>query len=100
VVNLFAEARTAFREAQKEVAIVLTDGRTNLSLTVDSVASVEAIAEDTIEDATGAMGSVKSDLLTKVAHRANDKGIVFLLDAEALLAGFAHSPPTPERPTP
>jgi chemotaxis signal transduction protein len=87
VVNLFAEARTAFRKAHKEVAIVLTDGRRHLSLTVDSVASVEAIAEDTIADAASAMGSVKSDLLTKVAHRANDKGIVFLLDAEALLAG-------------
>jgi chemotaxis signal transduction protein len=85
VVNLFAEARAAFRESHKEVAIVLTDGRKHLSLTVDSVASVEALAEDTIEDATPAMGSVKSDLISKVAHRANDKGIVFLLDAEALL---------------
>jgi chemotaxis signal transduction protein len=95
VVNLFAEARTAFREAHKEVAIVLTDGRRHLSLTVDSVAAVEAIAEETIEDAASAMGSVKSDLLTKVARRAHDKGIVFLLDAEALLAGFAQSPNDP-----
>jgi len=93
VVNLFAEARSAFRAAHKEVALVLTNGRKRLSLTVDSVASVEAIAEDTIEDATSAMGSVKSDLLTKVGHRANDKGIVFLLDAEALLAGHGDSPP-------
>lgn len=93
VVNLFVEARTAFREAHKEVAIVLTDGRKHLSLTVDRVASVEAIAEETIVDATAAMGSVKSDLLTKVAHRANDKGIVFLLDAEAMLAGLACAPP-------
>jgi len=97
VVNLFAEARAAFREAHKEVAIVLTDGRRHLSLTVDSVASVESIAEDTIADATSATGSVKSDLLTKVAHRANDKGIVFLLDAEALLAGRGDSQPAPGR---
>ena len=87
VVSLFAEARRAFREAHKEVAIVVTDGRKQLSLTVDRVASVEAIAENTIEDATSAMGGVKSDLLTKVAHREDDKGVVFLLDAEALLAG-------------
>ena len=87
VVNLFAEARTAFRESQKEVAIVLTDGRKHLSLAVDSVESVEAIAEDKIEDATPAMGGLKSGLLRKVAHRGNDNGIVFLLDAEALLAG-------------
>ncbi len=96
VINLFAEARTAFREANKEVAIVLADGRKHyLSLTVDRVASVEAIAENTIEDATSALGSVKSDLLTKLAHRAHDQGVVFLLDAEAFLAAFAHSPPTP-----
>jgi purine-binding chemotaxis protein CheW len=95
VVSLFVEARTAFRESHKEVAIVLSDGRKHLSLTVDSVASVEEIAEETIEDATSAMGSVKSDLLTKVAQRANDKGIVFLLDAEALLAGHCDSPPAP-----
>ncbi|MHC1768936.1 MAG: chemotaxis protein CheW [Verrucomicrobiia bacterium] len=88
VINLFAEARTAFRESLKEVAIVLTDGRKNLSLTVDNVASVEPIAQDTIQDATPAMvGSVKPDLLRKVAHRAGGKGIVFLLDAEALLSG-------------
>lgn len=96
VVNLFAEARTAFREAHKEVAIVLTNGRKRVSLTVDSVASVEAIAEDTITDACSAMGNVKSDLLTKVAQRANDKGIVFLLDAEALLAGHGDAPPASE----
>ena len=87
VVKLFEEARTAFRESQKEVAIVLTDGGKRLAVTVDNVAAVEAIAEDTIVEATPAMGSVKSDLLRKVAQRRNDKGIVFLLDAEALLAG-------------
>jgi len=86
VVKLFEEARTAFRESQKEVAIVLTGGGKHVALTVDSVAAVEAIAEHTIADAAPAMGSVESDLLTKVAHRANHKGIVFLLDAQALLA--------------
>jgi len=59
------------------------------------VVSVEAIAEHTMEDATSAMGGVKSDLLPKVAHRANDKGIVFLLDAEALLAGHGRPSPIP-----
>jgi len=96
VINLFAEARTAFRQANKEVAIVLSDGRNHyLSLTVDRVAAVEPIAENTIEDATTAMGSVKSELLTKVGHRAHDQGVVFLFDAEAFLAAFAHSPPAP-----
>jgi len=88
VVNLFGEARTAFRESQKEVAIVLTDGRKHLSLTVDKVASVEGLAEDTIEDAPAEMGGAESDLLRKVAHRANGQGIVFLLDSEALLASL------------
>jgi chemotaxis signal transduction protein len=87
VVTLFAEARTAFRESQKEVAIVLTDGGKHVALAVDRVASVEAIAEDTIVEATPAMGGVKSDLLRQVARRTNDKGIVFLLDVETLLAG-------------
>ncbi len=92
VVNLFAEARTAFREGHKEVAVVLTDGKTQMSLTVDRVASVEAIAEETMADATSATGGVKSDLLTKVAHLANNRGVVFLLDAEALLAGHGRLP--------
>jgi chemotaxis signal transduction protein len=95
VVKLFAEARTAFRESHKEIALVLTDGTKQLSLAVDSVASVEAIAEDTIADATSALGNVKSDLLTKVAQRANEKGIVFLLDVEALLAGHGDASPVP-----
>jgi chemotaxis signal transduction protein len=63
--------------------------RKSYDLTVDSVASVEALAADTIEDATPAMGGVKSDLLGKVARRAEGKGIVFLLDAETLLRGHA-----------
>lgn len=94
-VNLFREARTAYRESQKEVAVVLADGGRHLALTVDCVASVEAITEDTIVDATPGMGSVKSDLLTRVAQRANDGGIVFLLDAAALLSGRCDSPPAP-----
>jgi hypothetical protein len=85
VVNLFAEARTAFRESQKELALVLTDGRKRVAVTVDNVASVEAIAENKVADTATATGSVKSDLIKRVAHRANGKGIVFLLDAEALL---------------
>ena len=93
VVNLFEEARAAFRESQKEVAIVLTDGRKHISLTVDNVASVEGLAEGTIEDAPAEMGSVESDLIRKVAHRANGKGIVFLLDAEALLASHCQRSP-------
>jgi len=72
---------------------VLTDGSKHLSLTVDSVASVEAIAEDTIADAPAEMGRVESDLLRRVAHRANGKGIVFLLDAEALLANHCQRTP-------
>ena len=84
VVNLFEEARTAYRESQKEVAIVLTDGRKHLSLAVDRVASVEPLAEDTIADAPAEMGGVNSDLLRQVAHRANGKGIVFLLGVNAL----------------
>jgi purine-binding chemotaxis protein CheW len=88
VINLFAQARTAFRESHKEVAIVVTDGSKHMSLAVDSVASVEAIAENTIADATPTMmGGVKSDLFRHVAHREADKGIVFLLDVQALLAG-------------
>jgi chemotaxis signal transduction protein len=95
VVNLFAEARTAFRESHKEIALVLTNGRKHLSVTVDTVLSVEAIVEDTIAQAASALGSAKSDLLAKVAQRANQKGIVFLLDAEALLAGQHEAPPVP-----
>jgi len=93
VVNLFEEARTAFRESQKEVAIVLTDGRKHLSLTVDKVVSVEPLAEDTIADAPAGMGGVESDIIRKVAHRAGGKGIVFLLDAEALLANHCQRTP-------
>jgi chemotaxis signal transduction protein len=93
VVNLFAEARTAYREAQKEVAIVLTDGRKQLSLTMDTVASVESLAEGTIAEAPAEMGIEKSDLIRRVAHRANGQGIVFLLDAETLLASLCQRTP-------
>ena len=57
------------------------------SPTVDRVAAVEAIAEDTITEAPSEMSGVKSDLLKKVAHRGHDHGTVFLVDAEALLGG-------------
>ena len=87
VVNLFSEARTAFRESQKEVALVLNDGGRQMSVTVDSVVAVEAIAEETIADAPREAGGLNSELLGKVAQRAGNQGLVFLLDAQALLAG-------------
>jgi purine-binding chemotaxis protein CheW len=93
VVSLFTEARTAFRESQKEVTLVLTDGRKHLALAVDTVASVEPLAEDTIADAPAEMNGANSDLLRQVAHRANGKGIVFLLDAQALLAHHCQQTP-------
>jgi chemotaxis signal transduction protein len=85
VIRLFEEARTAFRDSQKEVAVVLTDGRRQVSVTVDRVVSVEPIDEDTMTDAPAAMGGVESGLGRRMAHRANGQGIVMLLDAEALL---------------
>lgn len=87
MVNLFEEARTAYRESQKELAVVLTHGQKHVSLTVDSVASVELLAEETMQDATAVMGSAKCDLIKKVARRTNAKGVVFLLDVETLLGG-------------
>lgn len=85
VVNLFEEARAAFRESQKELAVVLTNGRKHLALTVDSVAAVEVIAEDSIED-PATTGGLQSDLISKAGQRAHGKGIVFVLDAERLLS--------------
>lgn len=93
VVNLFDEARTAYRESQKEVALVLSDGRKHLSVTVDAVVSVEPLADNTIVDAPADRGGLEADLLRNVAQRANGQGVVFLLDAEALLAN--HCPRTP-----
>ena len=87
VVNLFEEARTALRESQKEVALVLSTGVGKpVAVTVDAVISVEALAEDTITAATPAIASVRSDLIRQVAHRGERQEITFLLDAEALLA--------------
>ncbi len=86
VTKLFEEVREAFAQSQKELAVVLSDGEKHLALTVDSVASVEAIDEKNIEDMTSVMGNINSEFIRKVARKTNDKGIVFLFDVENLFS--------------
>ena len=50
VIKLFEEARDAFVQSQKELAVVLSDGEKYLSLTVDSVESIESIDENNTEE--------------------------------------------------
>ncbi len=84
VIKLFEEARDAFVQSNKELAVVLTDGEKHLSLTVDSVESIESIDENKTEEISTVIGIVNLDFIKKVAHRTNDKGICFLLDVKKL----------------
>lgn len=84
VIQLFQEVREAFAQSKKELAVVLHNGEKHLSITVDRVAAVESIHEDSVEDAAAVMGSIGTDLFDQIARRENGKGTVFLMDVEKL----------------
>jgi chemotaxis signal transduction protein len=84
MVKLFADLRTAIHDSHRETAVVLEGGGTTYAVSVDAVESVEQLKPGTIEPVPAAAASCDG-LISAVARRLKNDGIVMLLDTDRVL---------------
>jgi len=86
---LFSELQKIVRETHREIAVVLNSGAGAFAVSVDSVDSVERLAEADIEAMAGKGIEQQSSLVASVAKRAKDSALVLMLAAESILDASA-----------
>lgn len=84
MLKLFADLRTAIQDSHRETAVVLEGGGTVYAVSVDAVESVEQLKPGTIEPVPAAAAS-SDGLISAVARRLKNDGIVMLLDTDRVL---------------
>jgi chemotaxis signal transduction protein len=84
LIKLFADLRTAIQDSHRETAVVLEGGGTVYAVSVDAVESVEQLKPGTIEPVPAAAAS-SDGLVSAVARRLKNDGIVMLLDTDRVL---------------
>lgn len=84
LVRLFTDLRTAIQDSHRETAVVLEGGGTVYAVSVDAVESVEQLKPGTIEPVPTAAASCDG-LISAVARRLKNDGIVMLLDTDRVL---------------
>jgi chemotaxis signal transduction protein len=92
MVELFQEARGAYRNTIKEIAIVLDDGSQRLAVSADLVLSAEQIAPESIHAVPLSSVGVTADLTPRCALHAGVEELVLLLDTRRLFADVAGLP--------
>ncbi|NOX25771.1 MAG: hypothetical protein GXP59_06615 [Deltaproteobacteria bacterium] len=86
MINLFAQFTSITKEqAQKEITIILEDDKARTAIAVDSIITVEKLAEGSIESLPDFGCTNDASLTTGVAKGAKDNELIFLLDAEAII---------------
>lgn len=83
---LFSDAREAYLNSRNELAVVLMDGAALFAVTVDRVASCETLDEEASDDTRSLLGGFRSDCVSTVFRRRNDRGLAYLLEPSQLLA--------------
>lgn len=87
VQNLIEATKDAYHTATREVALVVSDGRTSSAVVVDRVLSVEHLANIDAEAEKNAMANIgETDLVMGMAKRPKDEALVLLLDGDQLIS--------------
>jgi chemotaxis signal transduction protein len=85
IVKLFSELQQTIRDNRRDIAVVLNGTAGAFALMVDSVASVERLAEVDTEELAAAGVKVPDNLVHSVAKRAKGEGMVLVLDTDSVL---------------
>ncbi len=89
MVTLFENTRVAYREGQKELAIVLEHEGRSLAIAVDSVESVERINDAETDEIATVMGGLQMDFFSKTIKRLGTQQIMLMLEPHLLMDGVA-----------
>jgi len=93
LMQLFDETPKILAEMNREMAIVLRNEHTVVSLTADAVESVEALRPGTKTEIALPNGARASGPVTHTARTAKTDTLILVLDAEKILAEFSHLKP-------
>jgi purine-binding chemotaxis protein CheW len=89
MLDLFEQLRQSFRDSNRELLLVLTDGRGHVGLSIDSVDAVENVSDEIVSALP--MSGVSHEpqrYVEQVVKRVKTKDIVMLLDAAGLIKDF------------
>jgi purine-binding chemotaxis protein CheW len=86
MIDLFAQfGKIAQEQANKEITIILEADNARTAIAVDSIITVEKLAEGSIEPMPDFGGGSEASLTTRIAKGAKDKELIILLDAGAVI---------------
>ncbi len=88
MISLFAKIKVAYRENNREIALVLIHGDSSFAIAADSVESIEHLSED-VSDAARIDGITLTDggLVNSIGRRKNHDVLVQILDHTRLMVG-------------
>lgn len=85
MIKLFSEARSLFRESNREIALVLEWEDKTMAVGVDLVETVEKLSESNIEEMPEAVSTLDNACVAGIGNRGNDSELVQLLDVGKLI---------------
>lgn len=86
--RLFEETRRVLRDAQREMAVVISAGQRRVAVAVDRVIAVETLADFELDDVEGTIAAAAARggrIVRGIARRQRDQHLVLHLAADALL---------------
>ncbi len=86
MIKLFTEVRSLLRECNNEIAVVLENDKRTMAVAVDSVETVEKLAETDIEELPGTICTVDNEYIAGIGKRNKDDTFVQLLDVTTFLS--------------
>lgn len=86
MIKLFTQfTNITWEQAKKEITIILENDKARTAIAVDSIITVEKLAEGSIEPLPDFGCTNEASLTTGIAKGAKDNELIFLLDAEAII---------------
>jgi len=85
MIKLFGDFQQMIRETHREIAVVLHGHAGTYAVSVDSVASVERLAANEMEELANTGLEQQSGLVTSVAKRAKTNELILILAPDAIL---------------
>lgn len=87
MVKLFAEMREAYKDANREIVIVVAGGQHNFAFTVDAVFGVERLAEGGFNEVpAGLFEAAEQGLIIATGKRTKTEELVQLVDHNRIMA--------------
>ena len=86
MIKLFSEVRSLLMESNNEIAVVLESDKRTMAVAVDSVETVEKLAETNVEELPETICTLDNEYIAGIGKRSKDDTFVQLLDVATFLS--------------